>query len=329
MPLNQLDQGAEQNDYSLVLATATFRQPALEVRFQQETLAQTQKLLRTTMSFGVIFELSFWLTDVAALGYNKTTQMMLLARLMVALTVVLGFYLLAKYPKSLSVPKLAATLAEVAAMCAFIFVITNRLNEFHWHGMSMSIMLLVYYIFIPNSFVNACGVALASTLAFILLALHSGKLDNSDMVTMSLSLILANAFGFLAAHRQARVSRHEFQAREIERRALETQRQFVSMLSHEFRTPLATIDATVQRLGFALESQQPDFMPKIQKIQRAVARILNLLDNCLTDDRLATSDLVLHTEYVDLKDHIQRSYGESSAPHFSACIWFYPTHRNG
>lgn len=313
MTLNDADRGTELTDYSLVWGTATFRQALVETRFLQTTLVETQSQLRKTLSFGVIFELTFWLTDVAALGYNSTTQMMLLARLVVALTVAVGFYLLARYPKSLSMPRLAATLAEIAAMGTFMFIITNRPGEFHWHGMSMSIMLLVYYLFIPNAFVNACGVALAGTLAFLLLALNVGKLNDSDLVTMTLSLILANAFGILAAHRQARLSRQEFHWREVERQALATQRQFVAMLSHEFRTPLAIIDTAAQRMVFTLESRMPELTPRVSKIRRAVTRMLNLLDNFLTEERLNTANLALHTEPVELRDFILQSYGESGA----------------
>ena len=313
MTLDNASQGHKPIDYGLAIATATFRQPEVETRFRQATLAQTQRQLRKTLTFGVGFELTFWLTDVAALGFNRTTQMMLLARLMVALTVAVGFYLLAKFPRSLSVPLFAATLAEVAAMATFMFIITNRPGEFHWHGMSMSIMLLVYYIFIPNSFVNACSVSLAGTVAFTLLALNADKLNNSDLVTLTLSLVLANAFGILAAHRQARQSRQEFHGREIERQALATQRQFIAMLSHEFRTPLAIIDTTVQRMGLKLELHLPELTPRVGKIRRAVMRMLNLLDNCLTEERLNTTDLVLHTESVELRDFILRSYGEAGA----------------
>ena len=311
MTFDSAKQGHNSIDYSLVPATATFRQADVEARFQRATLQETQSQLRKTMSFGVIFELAFWLTDVAALGYNKTTQAMLLARLMVALTVAIGFYLLAKYPRSLSMPRFAATLAEVAAMATFMFIILNRPSEFHWHGMSMSIMLLVYYLFIPNSFLNACCVSFAATVAFTLLALNADEVNKSDLVTLTLSLVLANAFGVLAAHRQARQSRQEFQSREIECQAMATQRQFVAMLSHEFRTPLAIIDTTVQRLGSKLESHQPELTPRIGKVRRAVVRMLNLLDNCLTEERLHTADLVLHTEPVELKDFILRNYGEA------------------
>ena len=96
---------------------------------------------------------------------------------------------------------------------------------------------------------------------------------------------------------------------QTERRALATQRQFVAMLSHEFRTPLAIIDATTQRLDMQLEKTQPELMPRTEKIRRAIRRLLSLLENCLAEDRLAASDLVLNLEHLELCDFLRHTYG--------------------
>ena len=313
MPLNLAEKDADSYDDSFALATATFRQPALEARYQQQTLTRTQKQVRISLSFGAFFVVLFWLSDLASLGYNSTTQWLLAGRLSVALTVAGCFYLLVKYPKSLNLPHRLTTLAGIVALCNFMLIVLHRPSEFNLHGMSMSIILLMMYVFIPNSFVKACAVSLTTTAVFTVLALKFGGLTNSDMATMALALLFTNAFGILALHRQERLARQEFQVQEIERRALATQRQFVAMLSHEFRTPLAIIDATVQRLSFAKELTPSDLAPRIDKVRRAVARILNLLENCLTEDRLAATELILHVEPVDLKALIERSYGEASA----------------
>ena len=313
MRLNPAGQGTLPSDTDLKRVTATFRRREIETRFQQHTLAQTQRQLRISLLFGAFFELIFWLSDLAALGYNSTTQLLLAARLSVALVVVAGFYLLAKYPQSVRVPRFAATVVEMAAMCCFMLVIWNRPGEMGLHGMSMSIMLLVLYLFIPNTFVNATVVSLAASAAFIMLAITSSGATHADVTTMALVLVFTNAFGILALHRQERLSRQEYLAREIERQALATQRKFFAMLSHEFRTPLAIIDTTAQRLGTALEPRLPELGSRVSKIRRAVARMLTLLDNCLIEDRLNATDLVLKVEPVELRDFIRLNFGEFGA----------------
>ncbi|MDR6773797.1 HAMP domain-containing sensor histidine kinase [Azospirillum sp. BE72] len=66
------------------------------------------------------------------------------------------------------------------------------------------------------------------------------------------------------------------------------QRQFVLMVSHEFRTPLAIIDSASQLLE--LEPKLPvSAMPRVGKIRNAVQRMLHLIERCLTDERLGTA----------------------------------------
>ncbi|AWU96127.1 sensor histidine kinase [Azospirillum ramasamyi] len=66
------------------------------------------------------------------------------------------------------------------------------------------------------------------------------------------------------------------------------QRQFVLMVSHEFRTPLAIIDSASQLLE--MEPKLPvSAMPRVGKIRNAVQRMLHLIERCLTDERLGTA----------------------------------------
>ncbi|PWC33352.1 HAMP domain-containing sensor histidine kinase [Azospirillum sp. TSO35-2] len=65
------------------------------------------------------------------------------------------------------------------------------------------------------------------------------------------------------------------------------QRQFVLMVSHEFRTPLAIIDSASQMLE--IEPKLPvSAIGRVAKIRNAVQRMLHLIERCLTDDRLGT-----------------------------------------
>ncbi len=80
----------------------------------------------------------------------------------------------------------------------------------------------------------------------------------------------------------ARRADHLLQA---ERDALKEQREFMSMVSHEFRSPLAIIDAASYMLinDFGEPSERP---LRYAKIERAVKRLRALLDNYLSSERL-------------------------------------------
>jgi PAS domain S-box-containing protein len=72
----------------------------------------------------------------------------------------------------------------------------------------------------------------------------------------------------------------------LKRRAQEEQRQFVSMVSHEFRTPLAIIRATAERMaGHTALGTAPN-AEGFAKIERSVDWLTALLDGFLNEDRL-------------------------------------------
>lgn len=77
-------------------------------------------------------------------------------------------------------------------------------------------------------------------------------------------------------------------------------RQFVSMVSHEFRTPLAIIDSAAQMLTLKAEKCDPGMLPRLDGIRGAVTRLVELIDTCLADEQLDSGRLVLREQAVDL-----------------------------
>lgn len=92
----------------------------------------------------------------------------------------------------------------------------------------------------------------------------------------------------------------------------ELQRQFVSMASHEFRTPLAIIDATAQRLKKRADRMSSDdALSRIDKIRHAVARMTQLMESTLTAARLEDGRVA-----VDIRPcPIERIIHEACARH--------------
>ncbi|GJI97529.1 hypothetical protein RugamoR57_42470 [Duganella caerulea] len=66
------------------------------------------------------------------------------------------------------------------------------------------------------------------------------------------------------------------------------QKKFASMLSHEFRTPLSTIDGAVQRLEMTGAHHDEATRKRYRKIQTAVDRMLVMLDEYLSPERMAS-----------------------------------------
>jgi signal transduction histidine kinase len=88
-----------------------------------------------------------------------------------------------------------------------------------------------------------------------------------------------------------------------EQRLALLQRNFVSMASHEFRTPLSIIDGHAQRLIKMKDRLQPNEIDeRAGKVRGAVLRLTHLIENLLESSRLidAGAGLYFHPEEIDL-----------------------------
>lgn len=125
-------------------------------------------------------------------------------------------------------------------------------------------------------------------------------------------VIMVNMFTILAwvallVRQESREAQSRVQlAREldIEREASFHQRQFIGMVAHEFRNPLAVISS-------ALENLQLKSISDVQRRRRyrnmrlATNRLVQLTDNCLADSRLNAEGLTLQREKVNVLDIVR------------------------
>ena len=193
--------------------TGEFAPPATEASFLADKLPQTRALLGFTLVFCTLFYVAFAVTDFVALGAGPDFYEVCAARALVALAAGTCAWCAYRVPLSVGATRIAACVAEVVALACFMFISTQRPDEFHWHAMSLGIMLVVIYLYIPNTFSNALLLACGATAVFLALAMRFGRLTEADDVTMVMLLALANAFGALAARRFNQVTREEYQAR--------------------------------------------------------------------------------------------------------------------
>ncbi|MBM3524087.1 MAG: PAS domain-containing protein, partial [Alphaproteobacteria bacterium] len=87
-----------------------------------------------------------------------------------------------------------------------------------------------------------------------------------------------------------------------EREANAMQRRFISMASHEFRTPLAIIDSTAQRLASTVDPPESRVVTRIGRIRAAVARMTEIIDRTLSSARLDEGRLECIREPFDLME---------------------------
>lgn len=82
-------------------------------------------------------------------------------------------------------------------------------------------------------------------------------------------------------------------------------RQFLSMVSHEFRTPLAIIDSAAQMLMMRAERADTGMLPRLETIRGAVSRLVDLIATCLADEQLETGHIVVQEQAFDLVPVLQ------------------------
>ncbi|ARP91103.1 hypothetical protein CAL14_13070 [Bordetella genomosp. 9] len=81
---------------------------------------------------------------------------------------------------------------------------------------------------------------------------------------------------------------------------LERQRQMNALLAHEMRSPVSTISAAVQSLQMVLAGSGEEIDARLQRIDRAVARIGELMDQLLVQDSAYEEAVAPRHEMVDL-----------------------------
>ena len=134
---------------------------------------------------------------------------------------------------------------------------------------------------------------------------------NALIYTTAFVALLTNGLGFLLLAKQEDDRNLRRMLDELTQ-ADADQRQFISMLSHEVRSPLAVIGATTELLAVHLR-EQPQHQPLLQRVQRGVARLSNFFDSCLTQDRVYSRSYTLAPVDVDVVDLIRMARESAEA----------------
>jgi len=144
-------------------------------------------------------------------------------------------------------------------------------------------------------------------------------LDDTEIV------MLAERVSFLASKTEQALGDMEKTVKEStamldqEREVNGLQRQFVAMVSHEFRTPLAMIDGTAQRIRRNIGKLMPErVLEGSNKIQNTVHRLVDLMESVLAAARLDEGKIILDPGPYELKSdlvEIVKNYTELNTRH--------------
>jgi diguanylate cyclase (GGDEF)-like protein len=208
--LTEISRFDAETNFKLDRVWSEFEDVSVEQEFQRRHRAAQHTVLARTLIFCSLFYVAFAITDVSELGYSSTALILFLARCLVALTCAVCLHAANARRNSISALRGAASVVEIVGFSVFMLIIWLRPSGMPVHDMSMCIMLIVVYNFIPNKLVYAMSIALGATAAFIAISATSHTLDSSELLTSSMLLIFTNALGYVTARRHNRLSRDEF-----------------------------------------------------------------------------------------------------------------------
>lgn len=133
---------------------------------------------------------------------------------------------------------------------------------------------------------------------------HTGRTDEIGEMARAVVVFRGNAVELVQSqHELAQQAAVLEEKLAHERNVTELQRNFISMITHEFRTPLTHIDAQAQRMISLKERlSAEEIVERAGRVRLAVSRIVRLIDNLVDSSRLLDSDtdLFFCTESVNL-----------------------------
>nr|WP_255635631.1 sensor histidine kinase [Azospirillum sp. 412522] len=153
--------------------------------------------------------------------------------------------------------------------------------------------------YLASTLVSLAGLTMAQLILRGVLPADFLIADPYQVASMLAVLVL----GVGLALRIGRLQSERLRAREesaFATKRAEEQRSFVAMLSHEFRTPLASIDSAVQMIELSGAVESSSVLTRLQRIRSTTHKMAELVDLFLSADALDQGALALKPEPVEL-----------------------------
>lgn len=169
---------------------------------------------------------------------------------------------------------------------------------------------------LPTNVLTAYAIQLSSVAEMLLLSLALAEIIHAERRAREQAQVQALDASHRAGERleadvRQRTAELRVKAEQLEC-SLATEQQvlaqyvrFGSMISHEFRNPLAVIDSQLRLLGKEYEQGMDRLPERLQVVQRAVRRLATMFDQWLKSDRLGQSLQEISPHVIPLRDWLE------------------------
>lgn len=196
-------------DFRLSAWTAEFADGAVERAFREESREVLVRQTRLAIVLAAVYYFVFAATDYFAVVGGSSYAEMFIVRMLVCLFGLTVAFTAGRYWWALA-NGLLPTLTIALAMTGFLSITLFRSYEPAWHGMSMMVMLLGCYVFIPNRFLTALAVCVVASITFLWLVLDHFQMPANQAFNLGLLLFGMNLFGGITCYRISWARRDEY-----------------------------------------------------------------------------------------------------------------------
>lgn len=157
----------------------------------------------------------------------------------------------------------------------------------------------------------------ASILLGLAVRLRTAEREKVDLQTALLARVQSEGAVLEAAVQQrTRELEDEVASRRAAEQALQTmlreQRHLLAMVSHEFRSPLGIIRASISMVRVYVRDVVPMVQGELEKMGRAVDRLVGFIEACLADEQLDRASLQVRGVRISLSDLVEQHALERS-----------------
>ena len=187
---------------------------ATETAFLHQHAGRILRDLRRALTLCSLFYVLFGIADVMALGLEGAVPL-LVTRSAVPLLAWAGLRHVRASGAPVATAYRVTSAFTLLGMFTYMVVVWYRPADTLLHGNSVGLMAVVVLIFVPNRLQSAVAIALGTSLAFIALAWFQHAVPTRQLVSMTMLILFANAFGAVAANRHARLWRDQYRTQQV------------------------------------------------------------------------------------------------------------------
>ncbi len=276
--------------YRLDPLLAEFDSPTLEQEFRTFIRDTRVRDTRTALGLAAFFYVLFAFTDYLAIQDGSDYTSVFMLRLCVGIVGLACALLAERYWRQL-VNGVIPTLVVSLAMVSLLMITVKRPYELGWNGMSMLLVLIGAYAFIPNRFITSMVAAVTGSLGFLWLAVLYFQPSFNEVLYLITLLLVVNIIGAMTGYRSSRLQ-HEAYVQ------LLVQREAGAVLSTEAR-------ARVELESELRQMSEQDALTRLASRQHFFERAERMLEHAAGD----TAPLSLLMIDVDYFRQINSTYG--------------------